>query len=167
MARRPLASREGIEAASRTYIRCTNILCKELEVEPTELGLGPRAAFEETVTLLRATLERRGEGPTEHGQDLTQDDFSFNEVLRLMRLTAIKNAGPKKFRLTREEFIRRVNAVLQEEGGLRTALRLVPRARTGRYAWIEGHVQTFLHRHADVVRRSKNFPDLLRIVVVR
>ncbi len=125
MARRPRVSTEGIEAASRTYIRCANILREELEAEPTDLGLGPRAAFEETVTLLRATLERRLKGATDHRHDLTQNDFSFNEVLRLMRLTAIKNAGLKKFRLTREEFIRRVNTVLQEEGGLKVARRLV------------------------------------------
>jgi hypothetical protein len=167
MTKRPTASREGIEAASRTYIRCTNLLREELDAVPPDLGLGPRDSFEQAVTLLRAVLERRDEGSSAQGKELTENDFSFNEVLRLMRLTAIKHAGPKKIRLTREDFIRCVNSVLQEEGGLRTAKRLFPNAKKGRYAWIEGHVQTFLHRHRDVVRRSKKFPDSLRIVVVR
>lgn len=161
------ASREGIEAASATYNRCTALLRKELGVEPINLGLGPRDTFEETVTLLRAMLERRGEDSAAEGEDLTEDDFSFNGILRLMRLTAIKVSRPKKFRMSREAFIRAVNDVLQQEGGLKVAKRLVPKAKTGRYAWIEGHIQTFLHRHDDVVRRSKKHQNDLRIVSTR
>jgi hypothetical protein len=129
--------------------------------------LGPRDDFEETVTLLRATLERRGDGSSNQPQNLTHEDFSFNEVLRLMRVTALEAAGPKKFRMKREDFIRLVNEVMQEKGGLKVAKRLMPRAETGRYAWIEKHIQTFLHRHRDVVRLSKLSPGTLRIVAVR
>ena len=156
------SSKEGIEAASRTYNRCTSLLREALEMDPTDLGLGPRDTFEETVTIARALLER--ERPTGERENLTKDDFSFNEVLRLMRLTAIRMAGPKRLRVTREEFIRRVNAVLQEDGGLEVSKRIVPNAKTGRYAWIEEHMQKFLHRNNDVVRRSKKHTETLRIM---
>ena len=134
-------------------------------MDPTDLGLGPRDTFEETVTLLRAKLER--EAPAAEKADLTEEDFSFSEVHRLMRLTALKIAGPKRIRLSREQFIRGVNSVLQDEGGLKVAKRLVPKGSTGRYAWIEGHVQKFLHRHGDVVKRLKKHPDMLRIRALR
>ena len=134
-------------------------------MEPTDLGLGPRDTFEETVTLVRARLER--EAPAAEKTDLTQEDFSFNEVLRVMRLTAVKIAGPKRIRLSREHFIRMVNSVLQDEGGLKVAKRLVPNGSTGRYAWIERHIQKFLHRNGDVMKRSKKHPDMLRINAVR
>jgi len=166
VARKSHASREGIEAASKTYIRCTKRLCEELDVEPVGLGLGPRADFEETVTIIRAILERRGEDDSNPG-DLTHADFSFNEVLRLMRLTALELAEPKRYTLTREAFIRHVNNVLQETGGLTVNAHLFPSAATGRYAWIQSHLQTFLRRHRDVVRRSTTNPDLLIIAAAR
>ncbi len=167
MARQSRASQDGIEAASATYNKCTRMLQEELGLKPFDLGLGPRASFEETVTLLRAFLQRQTGHHKAHLEELTTDDFSFNEILRLMRLTAMKLGQPNKLVITREEFIREVNKVLQEEGGLKMAKRLSAGAVTGRYAWIEGHMQTFLRRHRDVVRLSKKLPDCLTITIPR
>jgi hypothetical protein len=160
-------SREGIEAASATYKKCTGMLQDELGLQPIDLGLGPRASFEETVTLLRAILQRKGAHDAAGAEELTEDDFSFNEILRLMRLTTLKLARPKRYFIVREKFIREVNLVLQDEGGLRIAKKLFPNAKTGRYVWIEDHMPTFLRRHKDVMRRSDKRPNDLKIVCIR
>lgn len=167
MVRLKKASQQGIEAASATYKKCTSMLQDELGLQPIDLGLGPRASFEETVTLLRANLQRKGAHDATDAEELTEDDFSFNEILRLMRLTALKLARPKRYFMDRETFIREVNFVLQEEAGLRVAKKLFPNAETGRYAWIEGHMPVFLRRHKDVVRRSDKQPHNLKIVCTR
>lgn len=150
-------SRDGIEAASRTYIRCTGLLRKEFGVPSTGADLGPRDTFEETVTYLRAKFER------ESGQEaeLTQADFSSNEVVRLMMLTALNTGTPKRRRLKRAEFIRLVNVTLQEDGGLKVVRRWHAGAENGRYAWIDSHMSVLLRRHADVVSRSKRYPGEL------
>lgn len=155
--------KESIEAASRTYVRCTNLLCERFGVSPPDRGLGPRETFEATVTRLQEMLVNPGEEASGSHLERTEEDFSFNEVLRMMKKTVCTCIESNDLLLTREEFIRRVNATLEEEGGLKFAGRLVPKAQTGRYAWIEEHMQTFLRRNSDVVRRSKSFPDSLRI----
>lgn len=167
MVRPKKASQQGIEAASATYKKCTSMLQDELGLQPIDLGLGPRASFEETVTLLRANLQRKGAHDATDAEELTEEDFSFNEILRLMRLTALKLARPKRYFMDRETFIREVNLVLQEEGGLRVAKKLFPNAETGRYAWIEGHMPVFLRRHKDVVRRSDKQQHDLKIICTR
>lgn len=167
MVRSKKASQEGIKAASATYKKCTGLLQDELGLQPIDLGLGPRARFEETVTLLRAILQRKGAQDAAGAEELTEDDFSFNEILRLMRLTALKLARPKRYFIAREIFIREVNLVLQEEGGLRIAKKLFANSETGRYAWIEDHMPIFLRRHKDVMRRSEKRPNDLKIGCTR
>lgn len=166
MARGSRVTHDGIEAASKTYNRCTQLLRNELGLDPVDLGLGPKDTFEETVTLLRARLEQGKRSIDPDLGELTEDDFSFNEVLRLMRLTAITLAEPKKYRISRKAFIKAVNDVLQEEGGLKVSI-LRPKAKTGRYRWINNHIQTFLHRHRKVVRLPKKYPTDLMIIATR
>jgi hypothetical protein len=154
-------SRDGIEAASKTYIRCSNLLRDEFAITALESGLGPKASFEETVSSLRTLFDRRGTKSKYQAHERAQEEFSFSEVLGLMRIAAVQLAGSKTYALAREDFIRSVNNVLQETGGLRIAKRLVPNATGGRYAWINGHLQTFLLRHKDVVRRSASQHEIL------
>ena len=51
-----LASRDGIEAASKTYIKCMNAIADAADIEPVVVGGAPRESFEQTVTKLRALL---------------------------------------------------------------------------------------------------------------
>jgi hypothetical protein len=155
IANRANASRVGIEAASKTYNRCTGLLLKELGLDmPIRTGLGPRLVFEETVTSLRAQLARSGGEEL----DLTHEDFSPNEVLRFMAQTATKLGNPKRRRIKREDFIRIVNETLQDKGGLKAVKRLHVRAKDGRFAWIDSHMSKFLRRHDDLAKLSKKWP---------
>lgn len=157
MSIRSSISNESIKAASCTYNRCTELLRKEFHIQSASAGLGPRDAFEETINVLRAKLARKSRLEGEQ----TQGDFSSNDVVEFMRRTAVKIGTPKKRRLKRAEFIRLVNGVLQEEGGLRIVRRWHAGAANGRYAWIDGHMPTLLRRHTDVISRSSKHPGEL------
>ena len=69
------ASRDPVEASSRTYNRCRTLLAEACEIEP-QSGQGPRLDFEMTVLEVRRKLEGEAKGT------LTEDDFAHRIHLR-------------------------------------------------------------------------------------
>ena len=151
------ASKDGIEAASKTYIKCMRAIAEAADIEPV-IGGAPRESFEHTVTKLRAILVNSTTG-AKKADRLTIDDFSFNEVLRLMRDAALGMAGERSQRIERDTFIREALRVIREDGGLEKK-KIYPDASTGHYAWVVDHMPTFLRRNRDAIKTVAGSDDL-------
>lgn len=150
------ASRDGIEAASKTYIKCMKAIAEAADIDPV-VGGAPRESFEQTVTKLRAILVNSTAGAKK--DRLTTDDFSWNEVMRLMRDAALGMAGERSQRIERDTFIREALRVIREDGGLEKK-KIYPDASSGHYAWVVDHMPIFLRRNRDAIKTVAGSNDL-------
>jgi hypothetical protein len=156
MGRRAQAVVTAVKAASMTYNRCAGLIAEACGVDVLR-GEGPKETFELTVLHIRRMIEQ---GDSKPSSQLTMDDFSFNQVLDYMRLTAEHLSIPGWRTIDRQEFIREVIKTLEVCSGLEKK-KVYPNAVRGHYRWVDHQMRTFLHRNKDVITRRS--PDRVTI----